>query len=59
MRPATQASIRARLPRTGKGLYFEWLISNVKALWPGGAVFGEAFDWTKMRWKMNLSWPSG
>ena len=58
-RPATQASIRARLPRTGSGLNLEWLISKVKALWPGGAVNGEALDCTKIRWKMYLSCPSG
>src|SRR3982751_5078918 len=39
-RPATHASIRARLPRTGSGLNLEWLISNVKALCPGGAGAG-------------------
>ena len=42
-RPSTQASTRARLPRTGSGLEGEWLISNVSALWPGGALNGEAF----------------
>ncbi len=58
-RPATHASTRARFPRTGSGLNLEWLISKIKALCPGGAVKGEAFDWTKMRWKMNLSCDSG
>ena len=56
-----QASIRRHFPRTGSGsgLNLEWLISNVKALWPGGALNGDAFDCTKMRWKMYLSCPSG
>jgi hypothetical protein len=50
---------QARLPRTGSGLNLEWLISNVSALQPAGAVSGDALDCTKIRWKMYFSWPSG